>query len=161
MKSCRSKTLLAVATLTVCVSVYAATPGPRAIVDKIYSREGSLNLEPEDRHQYFSSGVVALWAKADTDSGDGLVIDFDLATNSQGMEVASFKVKTARADATHVTLLVSLTSRGAWIRHSPLDNVVRYDFIREGGRWVIDDMSSTVDGKPWTLRRLLGEHAAR
>jgi hypothetical protein len=54
-----------------------------------------------------------------------------------------------------VTLVVSWVSRGDWIRNSLSDLTIRYDFIREGGRWVIDDMSSTADGKPWTLRGML------
>ena len=130
---------------------------PQAIVQVIYSREGVLNLEPSDRHKFFSTGVVALWAKADAKTLEGDIgpIDFDLASNSQGMAIASHKVKTEHADATHVTLAVTLVSRGEFIRHSPADNVVRYEFIREGGRWVIDDMRSTVDGEPWTLRGLL------
>lgn len=134
-----------------------APRGPRAIVNEIYSREGVLDLPAADRDRYFSKSVVALWAKADAGAEGGLVIDFDLASNSQGMEVASFKAKTTHADATHETIVVSLVSRGDYIRPSPRDNVVRYDFIREGGRWLIDDMSSTVDGTPWTLRGLLGD----
>ena len=133
-----------------------APRGPRAVIDKIYSHEGTLTLDPEDRDRYFSRAVVALWAKADAAADGGLVIDFDLASNSQGMEVASFKAKTTHADATHESVVVSLVPRDDYIRHSPKDNVVRYDFIREGGHWMIDDMSSTVDGPPWTLRGLLG-----
>jgi len=137
----------------------AAPPTPRAIIDVIYSREGVLHLEPADRHEYFSRRIVALWAKDDATTSPGEIgaIDFDLASNSQGMAIASFKVKTERADATHVRLAVTLVSRGKYIRNSPSDLVVHYDFIREDGRWVIDDMSSTTDGKPWTLRGLLGD----
>lgn len=160
------RSLLVIAVLSACTSVLVrpaaaatrkAVDSPRAIVNVIYSREGVLNLPAADRHRYFSKAVVALWAKADANTAEGDVgpIDFDLASNSQGMAVASFRVKTEHADATHVTLVVSLVSRGVFIRNSPADNVVHYDFIREAGHWVIDDMGSTVDGKPWTLRGLL------
>lgn len=156
------RSLRAVAILSACAATLvqpaaAAPPGPRAIINDIYSQEGVLDLPAADRHQYFSKGVVELWAKADAGTREGEMgrIDFDLASNSQGMAIASFKVKTEHADATHVTLAVSLVSRGVYIRKSPADNVVRYYFIREGDRWVIDDIRSTADGSPWTLRGLL------
>jgi len=148
--------LLVLAVLGVCTASAAVTRRtPRAIIDEIYSREGVLGLDPEDRHEYFSRGVVAWWAKADAANDGGLTIDFDLASNSQGMEVGSYKVRTVHSDAGHVTLDVTLTSRGDYIIDAPSDLVVRYDFIRENGRWLIDDMSSTTAGSPWTLRALL------
>jgi hypothetical protein len=160
------RSLLVIAVFSACASIMIqpaaaatreAAAGPRAIIKTIYSQEGSLNLPAAERHEYFSKSVVALWAKSDAESGAGDIgsIDFDLESNSQGMAIASYTVKTVRAEATHVTLVVSLVSRGDWIRNSPSDLIIRYDFIREGGRWVIDDMSSTADGKPWTLRGLL------
>lgn len=160
------RSLLTVAAFGASVAIHPAAaaarkavPGPRAIIRVIYSREGVLDLEPADRSRYFSKRIVALWAKADAGNGPGeITIDFDLASNSQGMAIASYTVKSERADAHHVRLAVSLVSRGHYIIDSPSDLVVHYDFIREDGRWVIDDMGSTVDGEPWTLRGLLRDN---
>jgi hypothetical protein len=82
-------------------------------------------------------------------------VDFDVTTNSQGMEVASFTLKIERADERHMTIAATLVPKGEWIRNSPLDNIVRYDFIREDGRWKIDDVRSSNDGAAWSLRQLL------
>lgn len=34
---------------------------------------------------------------------------------------------------------------------------VRYDLLRERGTWKIDDIRGTVDGKEWSIRKLLRE----
>ena len=38
------------------------------------------------------------------------------------------------------------------------DNVIRYHLVQEGGAWKIDDVHSTIDGKPWSLRNLLKDY---
>lgn len=143
----------------------SATPNdPIAIVNAIYhgtiegyDKQRALWLDPRDRRGTLSKSLIALWAKADarTQPADSGPIDFDVTTNSQGMEVKSF---TAKAESQHdkrATIVVTLKAKGKWLRNSPEDNIVRYDFIREAGRWVIDDVRSTTDGKAWSLRDLL------
>jgi hypothetical protein len=122
-----------------------------------YDRQRALWLHPRNRRGTLSKALIALWVKADakTQPGDSGPIDFDVTTNSQGMEVKSFTAKAESQDDKRATIVVTLTPKGEWLRHSPQDNIVRYDFIREGGRWVIDDVRSTTDGKPWSLRDLL------
>ena len=34
---------------------------------------------------------------------------------------------------------------------------MRYDLVRERGAWKIDDIRGTVDGKEWSIRKLLRE----
>jgi len=145
----------------------SATPDdPIAIVNAIYrgtikgyDKERALWLDPRDRRRTLSKALIALWAKADakTQPGDSGPIDFDVTTNSQGMEVKSFTAKVESRDDKRATIAATLTPKGEWIRHSSDDNTVRYDFIREGGRWVIDDVRSTTDGKAWSLKALLRE----
>jgi hypothetical protein len=36
--------------------------------------------------------------------------------------------------------------------------VVNWDFLREGGAWKIDNIRSSIDKKPWTLRENLLMH---
>jgi hypothetical protein len=139
---------------------------PIAIVNAIYrgtiegyDRERALWLDAGTRPGMLSKELIALWAKGDAKTlpGDSGPIDFDVTTNSQGMEVKSFKAKAEKQDDTRATIAVTLTPKGKWLRNSPQDNIVRYDFIREEGRWVIDDVRSTTDGKPWSLKDLLRE----
>jgi hypothetical protein len=42
-----------------------------------------------------------------------------------------------------------------WKRASSKDNIVRYDFIREDGRWKVDDVRSSDGDRQWSLRGLL------
>jgi hypothetical protein len=137
---------------------------PIAIVNAIYrgtiegyDKERALWLDPNTRRGTLSKSLIALWAKADakTQEGDSGPIDFDVTTNSQGMEVKSFTAKAESRDDNRATIVVTLRAKGVWRRNSPQDNIVRYDFIREGGRWVIDDVRSTTDGTAWSLRSLL------
>ena len=141
---------------------------PAAIVKEIYrntSRDAAFGLEEAERRKYLSKSLIELWAKADAKAkarGDEVgPIDYDVTTNSQGMEVKSYSAKTERRDGERAVLVVKLVPRGEWVRNSPDDNIVRYHFIREGGRWVIDDIGSTIDGKPGSLRDLLLENLKR
>jgi hypothetical protein len=61
-------------------------------------------------------------------------------------------------------VVAQLTAGHPYVRHSPQENVVAYDFVRENGRWKIDDIRSTSDGREWSLRGILNEglaHSAR
>jgi hypothetical protein len=99
-----------------------------------------------------------LWADCDArahKTGDGLgAVDFDVATNSQGMEVKSFKAKTLSQDASHASVVASLAPNN-WVRKSERENEIRYDLIWEHGRWKIDDIHSVIEPKSWSLRALL------
>jgi hypothetical protein len=143
-----------------------ASRDPAAILKEIYkgndSRNAAFGLEESDRRKYLSKSLIELWAKADAKvnpRGDEVgPIDFDVTTNSQGMYVKSYSMTTERRDGERATLAVTLVAKGEWVRNSPEDNIVRYHFIREDGRWVIDDIGSTTDGKPGSLKDILLEN---
>jgi hypothetical protein len=61
-------------------------------------------------------------------------VDFDFATNSQGMEVKSFTVRTLRRDGYHAIVLGKLTPEN-WVRKSDRENEIGYSLVWEGGRW--------------------------
>jgi len=63
-------------------------------------------------------------------------VDFDVATNSQGMEVKSFTVKTLSQDASHASVVARLAPNN-WVRKSERENEIRYDLVWEHGRWKI------------------------
>jgi hypothetical protein len=51
---------------------------------------------------------------------------------------------------------VTIAGRGA-PRAKPADNIIRYDFVRDDGRWKIDDISGSTDGEAWSIRGMLTE----
>lgn len=154
--------LTAAILLFIAVRVEAETPDPVAVVNSIYksdsNRTMAFGLDPAERHKYFSKSTETLWDKADAKSnpnGDEVgAIDFDLSTNSQGAEVKSYSIVSSKMDGKAATVVVKLALDN-WLRHSPDDDIIRYNFILEDGRWMIDDIGSAADGKPWTLLELL------
>jgi hypothetical protein len=34
---------------------------------------------------------------------------------------------------------------------------IRYDFVRDGAQWKIDDIRGAEDSKPWSIREMLNE----
>jgi hypothetical protein len=87
-------------------------------------------------------------------------VDFDIATNSQGLEVRRFAVKTLSRDASHASVVARLTPDN-WVRKSDRENEIGYDLVWEHGRWVIDDVHSVIEPNPWSLRALLSQYLAR
>jgi hypothetical protein len=137
---------------------------PPGIVNAIYERvtkgngDGVFLVESSAaKAKYFSKSLIALWTKADahTPKGDIGPIDFDLATNSQAPSVNSFVATTEKLDSGTATIAVKMTRDHEVPRANPADDVVRYDFVRDGGHWKIDDIRGATDGKPWSLRALL------
>jgi hypothetical protein len=147
----------------------AAQPAPTdpvAILTAIYARAakgkgnggGAFIIENDAaKAKYLSKSLVALWARADahTPKGDIGPIDFDPVTNSQDPEVKSFKVVAEKLEADKAVIAVTITGRTA--RAKPSDEIVRYNFVRDDGKWKIDDISGTGDGEAWSIRGLLSE----
>jgi hypothetical protein len=138
---------------------------PFAIVTSIYTRAaagkgdsgGTFILDSKAaKAKYFSKSLVALWAKADgkTPKGDIGPIDFDLVTNSQDPDLMSFVVKSEKSDSATATISATMTGHHG-PREKPSDTVIRYDFVRDGGHWKIDDIHSTANGDPWSVREML------
>jgi hypothetical protein len=138
---------------------------PVAIVNSIYARAakgkgdggGAFIIESKNaKAKYLSKSLVALWAKADahTPKGDVGPVDFDPVTNSQEPDVKSFAVSTEKSDAGTAVIAVTITGHEA-PRANAADAVIRYDFVRDGGHWKIDDIRGADDGKPWSIRGML------
>src|SRR6202050_4224736 len=147
----------------------AAQPSPSdpvAIINAIYTRAakgkgnggGAFIIENDAaKAKYLSKSLVALWARADanTPKGDVGPIDFDPVTNSQEPDVKSFKVVAEKLEADKALIAVTITGRSA--RAKPSDDIIRYNFVRDDGKWKIDDISSTLDGEAWSIRDILSE----
>jgi len=160
-----TRRLLVAFVLLRCVPAIAAprVRDPFAILADIYRREqtgdyeGAFGLDPRERRVYLSKALIDLWARADArvEPGDAGPIDWDVTTNSQGMEVGGYRVAVASQGAARMSLIVTLTAKTPWLRKSPEENVVRYHFIGENGRWVIDDIRGANDDADTGLKSLL------
>jgi len=142
-----------------------AASDPVAIVTAIYTRAakgkgdggGAFVIENKAaRANYLSKSLVALCAKADahTPKGDVGPIDFDPVTNSQEPDVKSFKVVAEKLEADKAVIAVTLTGRNT-PPPKPTDRTVRYDLVRDGAEWKIDDIKGASDGEPWSIRDML------
>jgi hypothetical protein len=129
---------------------------PAEILDGIYrdAVKGATSdwLEPARRSQYLSKSLLALWARSDAKKlpdGDVGAIDFDLTTDTNALELDSFRIKPETESPTAATLSVSLAYRKPYVRPDPA--IVTYDFVREYGHWRIDEIRT----RRWSLRDLL------
>lgn len=138
---------------------------PAGIVIAIYARAakgkgdsgGNFVIENKAaRTKYLSKSLAALWAKADarTRKGDVGPVDFDPVTNSQDPDVKSFKVAMEKQEAEKAAIAVTIDGHQG-PRPKPVDQTMRYDFVREGGLWKIDDITGSADGRPWSIRGML------
>jgi uncharacterized protein DUF3828 len=164
----RALTLTGVAAFAVSPFALAAPPSdPVAIVNAIYARAargkgdggGAFIIENKAaKARYLSKALVALWAKADahTPKGDVGPVDFDPVTNSQEPDVKSFSVAAEKLEADKAVVAVTIAGHGA-AREKAADNTIRYNFVRDGGEWKIDDISGASDGEPWSIRGMLAD----
>ncbi|MBI5129726.1 MAG: DUF3828 domain-containing protein [Rhodopseudomonas palustris] len=144
-------------------SAQAAPPAndPVALLTALYTKAAKANAggdfvnAPKSRAKVLSKSFAALWSKAESKTAKGDIgpIDFDPVSNSQDPDIKSFAIKVEQQDSGSATLAVTLT--GSQKRSKPADGVIRYDFVRDGGHWRIDDIRGAVDGEPWSVRKLL------
>ena len=140
---------------------------PVAIVTAIYARAakgkgdgggGFVTGSKAAKAQYLSKSLIALWTKADahTPKGDVGPIDFDPVTNSQEPDITSFKVNPEKLEADKALIAVTIAGRNK-PQPKPADQVIRYDFVRDGSAWKIDDIKGASDGEPWSIRAMLAD----
>jgi hypothetical protein len=144
----------------------AAANDPVAILTAIYTRaargkgDGGAAFVIENKAakaKYLSKSLIALWARADahTEKGDVGPVDFDPVTNSQEPDVKSFKVAAEKPEADKAAVAVTIIGHRA--RRTPADDILHYDFVREGNAWKIDDIKGSADGEAWSIRGMLEE----
>src|SRR5258708_5482409 len=104
----------------------AQSPDPVAIVQSIYNgkdRYGaavSLQMRAPYRRA-LSKSLAGLWNRSDdgTPAEDEPVPGFDIASMSQGLEVARAEVKIERQDAKGATVVARLIPAGPFHRNAP------------------------------------------
>jgi len=146
----------------------AQSPDPVAIVKSIYNGKdrygAAVSLQMRAPHRRaLSKSLAGLWKRSDdgTPAEDEPVPGFDIASMSQGMDVARADVKIERRDGKSATVVATLIPAAPFKRNAPEENVVRYDFIRESGHWKIDDVRSFIKPDPWSLKQTLSEAVKR
>lgn len=135
---------------------------PAAFVSEIYRRASAgkgdsggqfLWLTRKARREAFTARTSGLWSRAEaaTPKGDAGPMEFDPVTASQdpSLERATVRVETSGPD--RATVAATLVGPG----YKPPGNVVRYDLVREGGAWRIDDIRGAIDAEPWSVRAIL------
>jgi hypothetical protein len=171
LRHCRSTAVLAAVLAglfsTALAPAFAGGADPSRFIASIYAggREDAVWtqwLSGAKRGAWLSRDLAALWSRCDASAHkakDELgPLDFDVATNSQlGWEsFKGFSVSVvSQSDGQAVVNARLETGPNTVPRKIDSDNVIRYDLVQEGGAWKIDDVRSTVDGKPWSLRELL------
>ncbi len=151
--------------LTLCAAAlvslpaFAAGDDPQAIVAAIYKKATGdvggnfIFQEHADRQKYWSKETTALWKAADdrTAEGDQNPPGFDPVSSSQDPMIKDPKVTVKeRGKDTTVIQASFLTYEKKGKR-----TTVLYDMKREDGRWVIDDIRGTVDGKWWSIKQIV------
>lgn len=149
--------MVAMLILVVPSVAHAVEMTPSAMLRSIYReavRGASSDwLEPQRRGRFLSKSLLGLWAKSDAKKqpeGDVGPIDFDLTTDTNALELAGFDITVERASAHAAVLAVKLSYRKPYYRPGP-PAVVTYDFIREDGRWRVDNFHTPG----WSVRDLL------
>ena len=162
-KASIARSILAAFALAFCAlsqPAVAQSREPEAIVASLYKAakndggKPAFGFKPSDR-KLLSKSLAALWAKADRKAkarGDEVgAISFDIATQSQGVDIESYKVKSERQDASSAVIEATFIIGGNHVRKGE-DVVVVYDFVRENGSWKIDNLRTASKVKPWSLR---------
>ncbi len=158
----RRALLLSAAALTALPSHTSAADGPAALITAIYKRASAgkgdsggqfVWLRAKSRPRWLSASLIRLWAETDAKiaPGDMGPPGFDPVTNSQDPLVRAFAVAVEKHDVKTATVAATFRS------YNNDSITVRYDLVRERGAWKIDDIRGTVDGKEWSIRKLLRE----
>jgi hypothetical protein len=154
--------LLSATALAASPSAASAADGPDALIAAIYKSAAAgkgdsggqfVWLRAKSRPRWLSASLTKLWNAADAKValGDMGPPGFDPVTNSQDPLVRAFAIKVEKKDSQRATVAATFRS------HNSESVTVRYDLVRERGAWKIDDIRGTVEGKEWSIRKLLHE----
>jgi len=167
--------LLALAGLLTSLPVLAASPDPTSPITAIYRKAAAgkgdsggqfVYLEKKHRSRWLSTSLTRLWNAEDarTPKGDQTPPGFDPVSNSQDPKVLNVKVALENSDGKIAIVAASFDSWSRGLTREQQDRnppdpsdriVVRYDMVLEHGRWKIDDIRGTTDGKKWSVRAII------
>jgi hypothetical protein len=156
--------LLVASSAATALPAHAAAPAaasPRDIVVEIYKisagKDGkyqgpSAFNDKAVRSRYFSKSLLAALVKMEklSKQKDEPILDFDPVTNSQDPDVKDLQIAVESetpASAVVAARFLSFDDKAP--------SIVRYDFVKDGGGWKIDDMRGEHGTDKWTLRDII------
>jgi len=158
------RTFLGITLSIVASPAMAAGPGPAAspleIVQKIYAAsagkdgkyQGASGFDDKGiRRLYFSKSLLAALRHADdlSKKRDEPVIDFDPVLNTQEEpDVKSLDIKLESETPTQSVVAAAFINNDE-------QNIVRYEFIKQGSAWKLDDMRGERGDDKWSLRGMI------
>jgi hypothetical protein len=127
-----------------------AAGGPQAAIAGIYKAYQNAPSKGPDLGKVYSARLQALIdadAKA-TPEGEVGKIDWDVFVDGQEWEIAELKIAVVSEDADRAQVSASFENLG-----EPREML--FDLVREGGRWLVDDVQSLKPGGRWTMSKIL------
>lgn len=130
--------------------IYRVAAGPNR------KYEGTSAIENRQvRKLYLSKSLVAALVAMKKREKDGVILDFDPITNSQDPSVKNLTIaQESKADAKAVVAAKFFS----FDEKEP--SIVRYDFIKDGADWRIDEITGQRGGdktQAWSLRKVISE----
>jgi hypothetical protein len=130
--------------------IYRVAAGPNG------KYEGQSAIENKQvRKQYFSKSLVAALVAMKKREKDGPILDFDPITNSQDPSVKNLSITQESKTDTKAVVVAKFFS---FDEKEP--SIVRYDFIKDGADWKIDEITGQRGGdktQAWSLRKVISE----
>jgi len=79
-------------------------------------------------------------------------VDFDVVSMSQDPNIKSYTIPVERQGHKAATITATFVIGDNHV-NSGEKVAVQYDFVRESGLWLTDDVRGNIAGKPYSLRR--------
>ncbi len=126
---------------------------PRAYVAETYAAYRRATDEPGQGPEtdYAHSDRLNRLFEVHDAAVDGVspdALDFDWWVNEQDWRLSEVIITEERPDASHRIIVARFTNSGRMTTN-------RFQFIRQGGRWFLDDIVSASRAGGWTLSALL------
>lgn len=124
--------------------------GPAAAIAAIYKAYQNAPSTGPDVGKVYSARMQALIdadAKA-TPEGEVGKIDWDVFVDGQDWEISELKITTVSEKGDQAQVSASFLNMG-----DPRE--MMFDLVREGGRWLVDDVQSLKPGGRWTMSKIL------
>jgi hypothetical protein len=153
--------LVAASALPALATEPAATASPRDIVVEIYrisagedGKYRGLSAFGDEgvRSRYFSPSLLAAVMRMErlSKKKNEPILDFDPVTNSQDPDVRDLQITVESETPSRAVVAARFLSFD-----DTEPSIVRYDVIKAGGGWKIDDMDGEHGSDRWSLRDII------
>ncbi|QCK86221.1 DUF3828 domain-containing protein [Phreatobacter aquaticus] len=131
-------------------------PGPVDAIQAIYVAYRGATLGGPALRQVYSARLTRLIAadEAATPEGEVGTIDWDVFVNGNDWRLGPVTVDLIAQSGDRAEVRARFTNH-----EQPREN--RFDLVREGGRWLVDDIRTTNSQGPWSMVKTLTDAASR